>query len=313
MPKKICSILFILAVLLCRTNLQEAVAMEKFSVMLDWYPNIDHVPIYAALGKGFFKEAGLDVRILSPSDTSDAMKLAATAKVDIAVTYEPQVIIAYASDIPVKVTGRLVGHPLSTLLFLKGKGIREPKDLNGKKLGYTVPGMMDVLLDAFASINGIDSYETVNVGFSIIPSLTSGKVDAIMGPYKNYEAVEMEMKGYEPGFFEIEKMGIPDYDELIFVSGKNNYAKRKNAIDAFGEAIGKAIAFTKNHPDDALDMYFSAVPDADKEMEREAFKRTISLYAENQVLDMNKWQTFADFAFKHGLIDHTVSVKGLFQ
>jgi len=312
MLKKVCSILLALAVVSISAGIQQAAAAEKLSVMLDWYPNVDHVPIYAALGKGFFKEAGLDVKVLSPSETSDAMKLAATGKVDVAVAYEPQVIIAHASDIPIRVTGRLVGHPLSTLLYLKDKGIKEPKDLSGKKLGYTVPGMMDVLLDAFASINGIGSYETVNVGFSIIPSLISGKVDAIMGPYKNYEAVEMEMKGYAPGFFEIEKMGIPDYDELIFVSGKNNYAKRKNAIDAFGNAMGKAIAFTKNHPDEALALYFSAIPEADRKMEQEAFKRTIPLYAENQISSSDRWQDFADFAFKHGLINRSISVKDLF-
>ena len=59
---------------------------EKLSLMLDWFPNVDHLPIYTAAQKGFFQEAGLDVEILSPSETTDGLKLAAAGQVDLAVS-----------------------------------------------------------------------------------------------------------------------------------------------------------------------------------------------------------------------------------
>ena len=140
-------------------------AAQRVTVMLDWFPNIDHLPIYVAQQEGFFGDEGLDVKILAPSSTTDAMKLAASGNVDIAVSYAPQVIIGASSDLDVQVVGRLVEHPLCVLLFLKEKGIKTPSDLNGKTVGYTVPGMMDLLMEAFAKINGIKNYNPINVGF----------------------------------------------------------------------------------------------------------------------------------------------------
>ncbi len=152
-----------------------AAAGEKLTLMLDWFPNVDHLPIYAAQEKGFFREAGIDLKIMSPSDTSDGLKLAVAGQVDLAVSYEPQTIIAAAQGLDVRVVGRLVEHPLTTLLFLKEKGFRQPSDLSGRTIGYTVPGLMDVLMKAFAGINGITDYRLVNVGFTIVPALTAGR------------------------------------------------------------------------------------------------------------------------------------------
>jgi putative hydroxymethylpyrimidine transport system substrate-binding protein len=163
--------------------------------------------------------------------------------VDIAISYEPQTIIAAARGLEVVAFGRLIEHPLTTLLFMKDKGIKVPKDLEGKKIGYTVPGLMDILLEAFAKLNHIDQYTPVNVGFSIVQSLTAGKVDAVMGPFKTYETVTMTNRGYEVGYFELEKWGIPDYDELIFVTSQKTMKKNQAALVTFKKTIDRAIVY----------------------------------------------------------------------
>ncbi|MCD6486549.1 MAG: ABC transporter substrate-binding protein [Syntrophobacterales bacterium] len=283
-------------------------AMQKITVMLDWFPNIDHLPIYVAQQEGFFGDEGLDVTILTPSSTTDAMKLVASGDVDIAVSYEPQVIIGTSAGLNIRVVGRLVEHPLSVLLFLDGKGIKTPADLEGKTIGYTVPGMMDVLMEAFAKINGIKSYEPINVGFTIVQSLVSNKVDAIMGPYKNYETVALEEKGYKAGYFELSEWGMPDYDELVFISGKQAAAEKAKALKGFARAINRAISQTRKGPQKALETYFSAVPEAPRDMESKAFEITLPLYAHSQSCDTEEWQKFADFALRYGLIEKKVKV-----
>ncbi|MBW2557667.1 MAG: ABC transporter substrate-binding protein [Deltaproteobacteria bacterium] len=283
-------------------------AAQKLTIMLDWFPNVDHLPIYVAQQEGFFGDEGLDVTILTPSSTTDAMKLAASGNVDIAVSYEPQVIIGASAGLNIQVVGRLVEHPLSVLLFLDGKGIKTPADLEGKTIGYTVPGMMDVIMEAFAKINGIKNYEPINVGFSIVQSLVSGKVDAIMGPYKNYEAVELKEKGYAPGYFELSEWGIPDYDELVFISGERTAKERAEVLRGFARAIDRAISRTRKTPGKALETYFSAVPEAPRDMESKAFEITRPLYAHSQMCDTGEWQKFADFALRHGLIEKKVDV-----
>jgi putative hydroxymethylpyrimidine transport system substrate-binding protein len=286
-------------------------AQEKLTVMLDWFPNIDHLPLYVAQEKGIFDQFNLDVSIVSPSETSDPLKLAAASHIDIAIGYEPQIIIAASSNIGIKAVGRLVGHPLTTLLFIGGKDIETPSDLEGKKIGYTVPGMMDHLTDGFAKENGLKNYELINVGFTIIPSLTSGKVDAIMGPYKNYEVVELEQHGYTPGYFELEKHGIPDYDELVFVTGNKTLQEKEDSIRRFKEAVQEAINVTRQNPEEALEAYLKAVPEASRELETAAFGKTIDLYAEEQTFSVEKWQKFADFALSIGMVSKEVQINGI--
>ena len=304
-----------LKALICAVALLSATApaagAERLTLMLDWYPNVDHVPIYVAAQKGFFAEAGIEVEILTPSDTADALKLSAAGTVDLAISYTPQTIVGAAEGLPVKVVGRLVGQPLSTLLYLKGKGISSPADLNGKKIGYTVPGMMDVLTDAFAAVNGIESYSLVNIGFTIVQALTAGRVDAVMGAYRNYESVELTHLGYPHDFFALEDWGIPEYDELVFLTGAGTLSAKAHHIKAFRDAVARGAAFMAAHPTDALHMYFKAVPEAPKKLEEAAFAITLPLFALDQRLDESRWQSFADFGLKHGLIDKAVDVRTL--
>jgi len=283
-------------------------AAQKMTLILDWFPNVDHLPIYVARHQGFFADQGLEIEIISPSETSDALKLAAAGKVDLAVSYEPQTIISAARGLDIVVIGRLIEHPLTTLLFLKGKGIKTPRDLEGKKIGYTVPGLMDVLLDAFTKLNGIQQYEAINVGFAIVQSLAAGKVDAVMGPFKTYETVTMAHKGYEVGYFELEKWGIPDYDELVFVTSKKTLNKKQAALKAFQRVIARAIEYVRKTPPTALKNYIKQVPQADIKIETEAFQLTLPYYATHQKLDVKRWQEFADFALQYGLIEKKVDV-----
>ena len=288
-----------------------AMAAQKLTLMLDWFPNVDHLPIYVARHQGFFAQQGLDIDILSPSETSDALKLAAAGKVDIAISYEPQTIIGAARGLEIWVMGRLIEHPLTTLLFLKDRGFETPGDLNGKKIGYTVPGLMDVLLDAFARLNGIEQYSSINVGFSIVQSLTAGKVDAVMGPFKTYETVTMAHKGYEVGYFELEKWGIPDYDELVLVTSHKTMKQKRDAMSKISRILDRAIKYVRANPEKALEHYFEEVPEADPKIEKDAFELTMPYYAHHQSLDVDRWQQFADFALKYGLIDRPVDVKSI--
>jgi len=286
------------------------VVKEKITLMLDWFPNIDHIPIYVAQQEGYFEDRGIAVEIITPSETSDALKLAASGNVDLAVSYQPQTIMAADRGLNIKVVAPLVVHPLTTLLFLDNT-IQTPADLSGKKIGYTVPGLMDVMLKAFAHINGIKNYTPVNVGFTILPALSAKKVDAVMGPFKTYETVGMAKHGYDALFFELEKYGIPDYEELIFVAGKKTLIEKNQAVHAFVSAIEKGLTHIKAHPDAALKTYLKAVPQADVEIETKAFELTRPYYADTLGHDPVKWQAFADFALEYGLIKNRVDAASL--
>lgn len=303
-------ILMLMVVFMCAAQVSSA-GETKLKLMLDWFPNVDHLPVYVAQEKGWFSQAGIEVDIISPSETSDALKLAAAGQVDLAVSYQPQTVIAADQGLALKVIAPLVRHPLTTLLFLADSGITHPKELSGKKIGYTVPGLMDVLLDAFAAINGIGDYTKVNVGFTILPALSAGKVDAVMGPFKTYETVGMAEHGVKAAFFELEKWGIPDYEELIFVCGSAVLKEKATAVKKFVSALEKAFAHVAAHPEESLALYLGAVPQADKTIETKAYALTRPYFAKKLGHDAAKWQAFADFALKYGLIKQKVEAQRL--
>ena len=128
--KKIKAYIF-LSVCLILTWTSSIYANQTFTLILDWFPNVDHLPIYVARHQGYFSEEGLNIEIVTPSETADALKLAAAGKVDIAISYEPQTIIAAARGLEISVMGRLIEHPLTTLLF----SIRHPRSIASSTLG----------------------------------------------------------------------------------------------------------------------------------------------------------------------------------
>ncbi len=290
--------------------------MEKVTLLLDWLPNVDHAPLYVAQENNIFVKHGLEVDLSWGGDPDAPLKLVAAGKSPFAVSYQQSVTIARASKdvLPVKSIGLLVEHPLNTISFLKKSGIKTPADFKGKKIGYTVAPLDVLLFNAIASNAGLkkDDYELINVGTNILAPLMSGQIDAVIGPFRNYEINLLKLEGAEADFFALEKHGIPDYYELVIITNDKYLEDKPETAKKLMMAIQEAIKFTKKNPDAALQLFFKANPDANKELEELAFKDTVDLFATTQVQSKEKWEAFAKFALENKLISKAVKVEDMF-
>ena len=290
--------------------------MEKVTLLLDWAPNIDHAPLYVAQENKIFAKHGLAVELLWGGDPDAPLKLVAAGKYPFAVSYQQSVTIARAGEevLPVKSIGLLVEHPLNTISFLKKTGIKTPADFKGKKIGYTVAPLDVLLFNAIAANAGLseDDYELINVGTNIVAPMLSGQIDAVIGPFRNYEINLLKLEGAEAGYFALEKHGIPDYYELVIITNDAYLEKHPETAKRLMTAIQEAIQLTKENPDDALQLFFRANPDANKELEELAFRDTLDVFATTQVQSVEKWDAFAKFAYEKGLISKAVEAKDCF-
>jgi len=281
-----------------------ASAADKLTVMLDWFINPDHGPLYVALERGEFEKRGLDVELIPPADPNDPPKLVAAGRADLAISYQPQLHLQVAAGLPLMRVGTLVATPLSSLVVLADSPIKSISDLKGRKVGFSVGGFEDALLGAMLDKHGLtlDDVELINVNFSLSPSLMSGQVDAVIGAYRNFELNQMDLEGRPGRAFYLEEEGVPAYDELIVV------AKRENASDprisAFIDALEAATQYMINHPDAAWELFIKGRRDLDDELNRRAWRDTLPRFAlRPAALDSGRYQAFAEFLKGRGMIE----------
>lgn len=287
---------------------------EHHRLILDWFPNADHVPLYVARDGGFFAREGLAIELVPPADPNDPLKLVAAGRAPFAINYQPNVTIARSRGLPVRSIGVLVEHPLSSLAFLAKSGIRTPADLKGKRIGYSVQDLELALLRALAAAGGLKEgdYTTINVNFNLTSSLLSGQVDAVIGAYWNYELAELELEGVPGKYFALTDYGVPDYYELVVISNDDFLAKHKATAKRLVRGLQAALDFTRAEPEKALALYLKANPEVRVPLDRKAFGLVRDQFARSQRQSADKWARFAAFAKAQGVIDTAPAAADLF-
>jgi putative hydroxymethylpyrimidine transport system substrate-binding protein len=295
-------LLILLAVL--TTVSMPAHAADKITVMLDWFVNPDHGPLFVAKERGEFARRGLEVELIAPADANLPPKLVAAGRADLAISYQPQLHLQVAQGLPLTRIGTLVATPLNSLVVLEDSPIRSIADLKGSKVGFSVGGFEDALLGAMLARHGlsIDDVELVNVNFSLSPSLMSGQVDAVIGAFRNFELNQMDIEGRPGRAFYLEEEGVPAYDELIVVA-RNDRLSDPSFV-AFLDAIEAGTQYMINHPDAAWELFIKGRNELDTELNRRAWRDTLPRFAlRPAALDKGRYERFAEFLKGRAMIE----------
>jgi putative hydroxymethylpyrimidine transport system substrate-binding protein len=292
---------------------------SEFELLLDFFPNADHAGIYAAEAGGHFDRAGLDVQIRQPSDPAAVLKLLAAGRADLAISYEPEVLVARDKGLSVKAVGALVQKPLTSIMSLPGADIRRPADLKGKTVGtagidYQSAYLRTILLEA-----GVPP-ETVkerNIGFGFSQALLTRKADATLGAFWNYEGTELRLKGRAPRIIRMEEAGVPTYDELVLVANEDTLERDSGRIRAFIAALARGTEDLREDPDQAIDGLLEANRDLDEELQRAALKVTLPLLLPPGERpygwqDPKEWNAFASWMQENNLTENVPDARDAF-
>jgi putative hydroxymethylpyrimidine transport system substrate-binding protein len=289
-----------------------AMAQDKMTLILDWFVNPDHGPIILAEELGYFDEAGLEVEVIAPADPSDPPKMVAAGQADLAVSYQPQLHMQIENGLPLRRVGTLIATPLNCLLVLEDGPVKSTADLKGRKVGFSVAGVEEVLLSTILAQHGhsLDDIELVSVNWSLSPSLMSGQVDAVIGAYRNFELNQMEIEGVPGRCFYIEEEGVPAYDELIYVANPDRMDA--DMIRRFLFATERATQYIMNHPQESWEIFADTSRELQDELNEKAWIDTFPRFATRPAaLDHARYKRFEQFLLEAGMIENDTPVSGL--
>jgi putative hydroxymethylpyrimidine transport system substrate-binding protein len=292
---------------------------QSLNLMLDWLPNADHVGIYEALADGGFANAGLNVHVEVPADPSTPLQLLAAGKVDVAVSYEPEVLLARDQGQPLVAIGAIVQRPLTSIISLGSKHITAPRRLKGKTVGDAGISYQTAYLKTILAHNGVpeSSVKAVNVGENLVPAMLSGRVDATLGGFWNYEAIQLRQDGKHPDVIPVNQAGVPTYDELVLVTTENDIANKNNELRRFVQAVGRGYEAVRANPQAGIDALLRANPSLSAKLQTASVTATLPSFFPNDPRnpdlpwgwqDGAEWTAYGKWMLDNHLITNPASV-----
>lgn len=280
-----------------------ALSQDRMTVMLDWFINPDHGPIILAEELGYFAEAGLEVELITPADPNDPPRLVAAGRVDLAVSYQPELHLNRREGLDLVRVGTLIETPLTCLVVRADGPVQSVADLAGRKVGFAVAGVQEMLLAAMLAHSGVSptDVEKFNIGWSISPALMSGQVDGVIGAFRNFELNQMDIEGVEGRCFFPEAEGVPSYDELIYVAHAQDMDR--DMIARFLLATERATAYILNDPEGAGEIFFATSAELRNELNSRAWGDTWPRFATRPAaVDQGRYNRFEAFLVDRGAV-----------
>jgi putative hydroxymethylpyrimidine transport system substrate-binding protein len=288
---------------------------RSVDLLLDFFPNADHAGIYAAIAQGTFRRSGLAVRPQTPSDPAAPLKLLAAGRADLAISYEPEVLLARDRGLKVAAVGAIVQRPLTSVIALGSARIRSARDLAGKRVGtagipYQSAYLQTILRRAGLQPNSVDE---VNVGFSLVPAMLSRKVDATLGGFWNYEGVQLALRHRHPTVIPVDRLGVPNYDELVVVAREETLRQDPTMVRAFMRALTAGYESARRNPRAAVSALTRANRSLDPRLQLASLRATIPAFFPRRsrpfgYQDQREWASYAAWMLRNRLIRQPANV-----
>jgi ABC-type nitrate/sulfonate/bicarbonate transport system substrate-binding protein len=287
-------------------------SLEPVTIVLDYLPNTNHTGLYAALELGYYKEAGLDVRIVEPADGTTATLIAA-GKGDFGISYQEDVIYALDSEdaLPIKAIATIIQHNTSGFATYKDKNILSPKDFVGKTYaGWGAPSeeavIKAVMSNAGADFSTLSMVTSDGSGYSVLKD----KVD-IMWFFWAWDGIASELAGVPINYMELKELDPRlDYYTPVIIANNDLIENNPDLAQKFIEATAKGYQYAIESPVEAAKIIHKYAPEYDLEMLTKSQQYLAEKYSEGtDVWGMMKdevWRDYMEFMKEYGLIEKDV-------
>lgn len=282
---------------------------QSLGLTLDFYPNPDHAGIYMAQKLGYFDEAGLDLSIHTPSDPAAPIKEVAAGRTDLAISYEPEVLLARDQGLDVVAVGAVVDRPLTSMIWLKKSGIGGIAGLRGKTIATAGIPYQDAYLKTILGRAGLSPSDvsTVNVGYGLLPAIVGGRAQAMLGGFSNVEGVDLRLRGKQPVVTPVDKLGVPTYDELVLVAKRERLELDPEPIRLFLAALARGTAAAAKSPGATTKALLEANRDLDPKLTEAEVKATLPLLSKSGKMSPAAWGRFSAWMLDNELLSKPIA------
>ena len=282
---------------------------QPLSLMLDWVPNADHVGVYQGLAQGDFARAGIDLHVQVPTDPATPLELVASGKVDAAISYEPELLLARNRGLPLVSIAAVVQEPLTSIISVGKQKITRVSQLAGKKVGDAGIAYQHAYLQTILARAGVPAQrvQEVNVGSNLVPAMISSQVNATLGGYWNYEALQLAQAGKSPNVIHMNQVGVPAYDELVVVVKRGTISGRSDLLRRFVQALARGYEAVRANPQAGIQNLLHANPGLETKLQRASVQATLPAFFPRGGRpwgwqDQGQWNAYGQWMMGHHLI-----------
>lgn len=287
---------------------------RELDITIDGYQGPENVGILMAYYRGDFEKLGLSVWIRTPESRLRPLPYVAEEEVALAVSHQPQVVLAGDKQAPVAAFGSLVSQPTAALMWPKKSKIGGIAGLKGKTIAITGLPFEKGFLESVLARGGLtlDDVKLVYADYELVPTLLSGRADAIFGSW-NVEGIELEKKGLQPVIKRVQDLGIPFYEELVLIARPERLAKEQQVIRTFMAALARGTAAAIEDPEAAARLLAKERGESLTPALKAEVKATVPLLSKTGEMDPEKASGLVTWMHEQGMIEKEPSVSDLFS
>jgi NitT/TauT family transport system substrate-binding protein/putative hydroxymethylpyrimidine transport system substrate-binding protein len=284
---------------------------RRATLVLDFVPNAVHAGIYRALSAGYYRQAGIDLRVIQPSSTTDTLKLIDAGRADFGLADGSDVASQIAAGGDAKAILALVQRPLGGLIALANEHLTSPRQLQGRTVGITgVPSDSAVLGTVVRFAGGNPRrVHVVTVGFNGATALVGRRVAAFTGFWPD-DGVGLQVAGHPITVFALDAYGGPAYPGLVAFTTERLIARDPALVRAFVAATVRGYRDTLRDSAASLAALLRYNPGLPRALTAASLRTYLRLFADHSgafgALDAARVTAMSSWMVANGLIHHAI-------